>query len=189
MSNSYYSDDELRTIGLGKVGKNVLISKKASIYSPGAVVVGDNVRVDDFCVLAGGSELRLGNNVHVACYCGLFAGSGIVLEDFAGLSARVLIYSESDDYSGRSMTNPTVPEKYRPGLHKGRVVLGRHVIVGASTTILPGVSIGEGAAVGAHSLVTTDCDDWWIYLGAPAVKRKPRERSLLALERAFLADA
>ena len=55
--------------------------------------------------LVGGKGLRIGDYVHIGCFSALFAGSGITLEDFSGLSARVTLYSESDDYSGASLTN------------------------------------------------------------------------------------
>ena len=186
MSTSFYSEDELRRIGFKALGNDVRISRNTSIYHPEAISIGSNVRIDDFCVLTGGTGLDLGNFVHVACYCGLFAGSGIVMEDFAGLSAHVLIYSQSDDYSGDSLTNPMVPERFKQKLRKGKVVLRRHVIVGAHSTILPGIVIEEGAAVGAHSLVTKNCEGWWVYFGAPARKLRPRSRKLLELEQQFL---
>lgn len=185
METSFYSREELLGIGFRSVGDGARISRRASIYNAEAITIGQKVRVDDYCVLSGGSGLTLGNFVHVACYCGLFAGAGIVLEDFAGLSAQVLIYSESDDYSGASLTNPNIPAQYRTKMYKGAVTLRRHVIVGAHSTILPGVELGEGAAVGAYSLVTKSCNAWWIYFGIPARKLRPRSRRLLELEKAF----
>ena len=101
----------------------------------------------------------------------------------------MLVYSESDDYSGHSLTNPTVPERFRPRMSKGRAVFGRHVIVGAGSTVLPGVVLAEGAAIGAHSLVTKDCEGWWIYFGVPAKKLKRRSRELLALQAQLLGGA
>lgn len=187
--SSFYSEAELREIGFRSLGERVSISRKASLYNPAAISVGDAVRIDDFCVLAGGSGISLGSYVHLGCFSALFGGAGIVMEDFSGLSARVLVYSESDDYTGHSLTNPTLPPRFRPRLSRGKVVLGRHVIVGASSTLLPGVVLGEGAAVGAHSLVTKSCEAWWIYFGVPAKKLKRRSRELLALEREFLGDA
>ncbi|MEC2449247.1 acyltransferase, partial [Bacillus cereus] len=50
---SFYSQEELSEIGFLSVGENVLISKKTSIYNPGAISVGNNVRIDDFCILSG----------------------------------------------------------------------------------------------------------------------------------------
>jgi dTDP-4-amino-4,6-dideoxy-D-glucose acyltransferase len=181
--HSFYTDAELRGVGFRTFGRRVRISRKTSIYEPGTISIGNDVRIDDYCVLAGGKGIELGNYVHIACFCGLFGGGGIAMEDFAGLSARVLIYSKSDDYSGRSLTNPTVPDRYKPGLHMAKVILRRHVIVGANSTILPGAVLDEGVAIGAYSLVTARCDPWWIYAGVPARKLRSRSQALLELER------
>lgn len=53
MKTSFYTHDELAEIGFKSCGKNVLISRKASIYSPAKIEIGDNVRIDDFCILSG----------------------------------------------------------------------------------------------------------------------------------------
>lgn len=184
---SFYDREELEALGLAAFGENVLISRRSSFYSPHMIQVGSNVRIDDYCVVSGGAGLRLGNHVHVASYCALFAGAGIVMGDFSGISARVTIFTESDDYSGASLTNPTVPARFKPGVSRGEVTLGRHVIVGANTTILPGIVLAEGATVGAHSLVTKDCEAWTVYFGVPAKRLHRRKRDLLQLEQELLS--
>lgn len=183
--SSFYSQDELKSLGLGSVGSNVLISKMASIYMPEALFLGDNVRIDDFCVIVGGAGIHIGRFVHIACFCGLFGGAGIEMEDFSGLSSKVTIYSESDDYNGDSLTNPTVPKKYKPNYVSKKVCLKKHSIVGAHSVILPGVTLNEGVAIGANSLVMRDCDAWSVYFGSPAKKVKARSRDLLRLENEF----
>ena len=178
---SFYDREELEQIGFAKVGKNVLISRKASIYSPHLIEIGNNVRIDDFCILSG--RIRIGNHVHIASGCYLFAGEyGIEMEDFSGLSSRVVIYALTDDYSGKYLTNPTVPNKFR-NIIGGKVHLGKHVIIGTGSTILPGVTIGEGAAVGAMSLVTKNIQAWRIAIGIPAKEVKERQKDLLSLEK------
>ncbi|MGQ9646092.1 MAG: acyltransferase, partial [Thermodesulfobacteriota bacterium] len=103
-------------------------------------------------------------------------------------SSHCTVYSVSDDYSGESLTNPTIPDKYKK-LHRGLVTLERHVIIGSGVTIMPGVTVGEGAAVGANSVVTKDCDPWAIYAGTPVRKIKERSRNLLRVEQDFLDGA
>ena len=71
--NSFYSIDEIKKIGFKSIGNNVLISKKASFYNAETMVIGNNVRIDDFCILSGIIEIR--DYVHIAAYSGLFAGS------------------------------------------------------------------------------------------------------------------
>ena len=68
------------------------------------------------------------------------------------------------------------------------VTLGKHVIVGANSTILPGVSISEGCSVGAMSLVNKSTDPWGIYFGIPARRIKDRKKNILELEKSFLIE-
>ncbi|HHE32654.1 MAG TPA: acyltransferase, partial [Chlorobaculum parvum] len=89
-----------------------------------------------------------------------------------------------DDYSGNSLTNPTVPDKYKQ-LKKAPVHLGRHVLIGSGSVVLPGVSIGVGAAVGALSLVSVPLDEWGIYFGSPAKKIQNRSKKILELDELF----
>src|SRR5881628_2781552 len=148
MQTSFYSQDELAGLGLAAVGEDVRLSRHATLYGAAFISLGDHARIDDFCVLSAGAPLRIGRNVHVAAYCGLFGAAGLELDDFSGLSSRVSIYTASEDYSGASLTNPTVPDVYRR-VDDGPVRLGRHAIVGAGAVIMPGVQVGDGAAVGA----------------------------------------
>lgn len=178
--NSYYSEEELERMNFKLVGSDVLISRKTSIYFPETISIGSHVRVDDFSILSG--DIKIGSYVHIASYCGLYGSKGIRMNDFSGLSAGVLIYSESDDYSGSTLTNPTVPREFR-GTYGGLVIIGRHAIVGARAVVLPGLSIGEGCAVGSMSLVTKDLESWNVCVGIPCKAIKPRKKSLLDLER------
>ena len=101
-----------------------------------------------------------------------------------GISYRSAVYAESDDYSGNSMTNPMIPDEFR-GVYGGKVLLKKHAIVGSGSTILPGVIIGEGSAVGAMSLVSKEIEPWTICTGIPAKKIKDRSREILVKEKEF----
>lgn len=180
-----YTREDLEKIGFKSLGKNVFISDKTSIYFPEKISIGNNVRIDDFCILSG--DITIGNYIHIAAYCGFYGGSGIEIEDFSTTSSRVMIYSISDDYSGVSLTNPMIPEKYKY-LQKKKVVIKKHSIVGTGSTILPGVLLEEGTAVGAHSLVNKSTEAWGIYVGSPAKRIKERKKDLLELEKKFLEE-
>ena len=109
---SFYNENELKEIGFKSIGKNVLLSRKASIYGAKNISIKGNTRIDDFCILSG--NLSIGSHVHITAVVFLFGGdSGIVLEDFVGVSSRTAIYAKSDDYLGEGLTNPTIPDKYR----------------------------------------------------------------------------
>jgi len=178
----------IEKMGFSSVGENVQISDRASFYNTSKISLGSHVRIDDFCVLSAGSEgISIGNYIHIAVYSSLIGAGKIVLSDYCNLSSRVSIYSSNDDYSGSAMTNPTLPSQYSDVTH-AEVFLGKHVIVGCGSVILPSVTLGEGVAIGALSLVTKDCDTFGIYAGNPARRIKERKRDLLELERSFLAS-
>ena len=178
----------LEGMGFAALGRNVMISERASLFRCANISIGDNVRIDDFCVLsAGDGGIHIGNHVHVAVYTSLIGRARITLDDFCNLSSRVSIYSSSDDYSGATMTNPTVPARYT-GVTHADVHVGRHVIIGCGSVVLPGVQLEEGVAVGALSLVKDSCTAFGIYAGNPARRVRERKQDLLALERRFLAE-
>ncbi len=183
----FFLPHELRKMGFKSLGKRVFISRKCSIHHPERISIGSNVRIDDFCVLSANEEIVLGSYIHLSCYSALYASSRIIMEDFSGLSSYVSLYTESDDYSGESLTNPTVPKEYKPKLHAGPIVLRRHTIVGTHSCILPNVVIEIGTAIGAHSLVKGNCDPWSIYVGCPARKTGERKKDILRLETKLLS--
>ena len=183
---SYYTEEELSEFGFKKIGINVRISSKASIYNPESIEIDDNSRIDDFCIISG--KVNIGKYVHIAPYCLVAGGSeGITFDDFSGLAYSVQVFSQSDDYSGRTMTNPTIPSRYKKEIKKA-VHISRHVIIGASSIIFPGVTVAEGCSVGAMSLVNKTTVPWGIYVGNPAKRVKSRRQDLLALETSFMSE-
>jgi len=180
---SFYSKEEAEGLGFKCLGKNALISRKASFYGVSRISIGNNVRIDDFTVLsAGAGGIKIGNYVHISVSSSLIGEGAITLGDYSGISSRVAIFSSNDDYSGKFMTNPTVPKELTGVVHAD-VKICRHVIIGAGSVILPGVTLNEGAAVGALSLIHKDCEAFFIYAGNPAKKLLRRRRDLLELEK------
>lgn len=179
----YFNEHDLKDAGFGSIGTNVLIAKNTTIVGLENIEIGNNVRIDGFSTLvaAGTGWLKIGSYVHISGYCYVSAGEGIQMDDFSGLSQGVKIYTRTDDYSGKCLTNPTVPEAYTGGT-RGPVRLERHVIVGSGCVILPNLTIGEGSSVGALSLVSKSLEPWSVYLGTPVKRLKARSKKLLELE-------
>lgn len=179
---AFLSKDQIESMGFKSIGENVLLSDKASYYNCKNIAIGNNTRIDDFTVLsAGEGGIEIGQYVHIAIGVSVIGSGKILIKDFAGLSSRVSVYSSNDDYSGEFMTNPTVPDSFTNVSH-GVVIIGRHVIVGSGSVILPNVTLEDGVAIGALSLVTKSCSEFGVYIGTPAKKIKERSRNLLSLE-------
>lgn len=186
----YYNEGELRSFGFNSIGENVRISKNCTIAGLNNISIGDNVIIDSFCsIIATGIEgqLILGSYVHIGGFCHILANNGIEIKNFSGLSQGVKIYSRTDDYSGRSLTNPTIPNKYK-SVKKGQVLINEHVIVGANSIILPNVNVGIGSSIGALSLVATNLESWTMYFGNPLRKLAKRSDTLLLKKEAFLKE-
>ena len=112
MITSFYTDEELKTLGLKSYGHNVLISRKASIYGAENISIGHDVRIDDFCILSG--KINLGSYIHISAYTALYAGeAGITLGNFSSISSRCVVYALTDDYSGQVLLNSMVPDEYK----------------------------------------------------------------------------
>lgn len=184
----FFLSEELINMGFKSVGENVKIAKNCTIVGLENISIGCNVQIDEQVFIAANKGfLDIGDHVHIGGGSHLQCGGGITLADFCGLSQGVKIYSVSDDYTGKSMTNTTIPEKYKK-LFISEVKLERHVLVGSGSVILPGVKIGIGSAVGALSLVTMSLEEWGIYFGAPAKKIKMRSKHMLTFEECFMHE-
>lgn len=181
---TFYSPEELSTLGIKSYGENVYIGRNVIIYHPERLEIGHDVRIDDYTILSG--NIKLHNYIHISHFCGLYGGNaGIEMHDYSGFSSKVTAYAESDDYSGESMTNPMIPAKYKPGSISKKVEIGKHAIIGAGSIVLPGVHVGEGTSVGSMSLCNKDLSEWKICTGIPAREKKDRSRKILELEAAF----
>lgn len=181
MSN-FYSYEELKEMGIKEIGKNVRISKKASLYSPEKMSFKDNVRIDDFCILSG--DIKIGSYVHISAYSALYGSYGIEIGDFCGCSPRSMLLSGSDDFSGEHMISPMVPEKYTDVCGK-KIKLNNYCQVGANSIVMPGVEFKEGAVSGCFSLIKVDLESWTINAGIPAKRIKERKKNILKLVEEF----
>jgi acetyltransferase-like isoleucine patch superfamily enzyme len=164
---------------LKECGCDVRIAPSVVITHPDLVCIGDHVAIDDFVYVSTG--LSIGKYSHIGPHSSIIGGpaTGAVIEDFCSLAAGVRLVCGTDDFLGSGLPNPTIPEPYRCRKDLRGVVIHKHAILGTCTVVLTGIAIGEGAAVGARSLVTRDLDPWSLYVGTPARKRGPRERETI----------
>jgi acetyltransferase-like isoleucine patch superfamily enzyme len=177
----HFSNDELRALGVVRFGERVMIDRSVRILGGEFLTLGNDVRIDGFGVLSAGSAgFVIGDHVHIAAGCYLFGRSAhVLMEDFTGLSARVSLFTATDDYVEGYLTNPTVPLDLRK-VREGSVILRKHTIVGCGSVILPNTELGFGASVGALSVVRKNVGECEIVFGNPAKRmHKRRDRSKL----------
>lgn len=181
---AYLSRKELESIGFAKIGDEVLISDKVSIYNPSKISLGSYVRIDDFCLISAGEEgIEIGNFVHISCYATLIGKAKISIHDFVAISIKSTIISSTSDFSGEFIpqldTFQDLKESYDnlASVISKPVVMETHTGLGAHSVVLPGVTIGIGSAIGAASVVYENVNPWGIYLGNPIrfVKKRSDE--------------
>ncbi|MCD8116789.1 MAG: acyltransferase [Oscillospiraceae bacterium] len=179
--NPYYTNQELKDIGFRSLGRQVLISRTCRIYTPDTISIGSHVLIDDFTILNG--DITIGNHVHISSNCEFYVGeASITIGDFSGISSRCAFYATSDDFSGASLNNPTVPKAFR--FEKNLpITLGKHVLIGTGCSVMPGVDIGEGCSFGSMTLINKSAEPWGIYVGVPARRIREREKGLLEFEK------
>jgi acetyltransferase-like isoleucine patch superfamily enzyme len=168
------------------LGENITIYPTAKIIRSEFIVsIGSNVIIDDFVFLDGGERTAIGNFVHIAAFTSIMGGGTLIMEDFTGLSGGVRLYTGGEDYLGEFLTNPTVPYPYRQP-YRSKIVMRKHSLIGSGCVVLcgpDGLEIGEGASVGALSLVKHDLEPWTVYAGVPARPIRKRDKGrMLELE-------
>lgn len=174
---------ESRTsVNFKSIGQNCQISPFARFYNPENIEIGNNVRIDDFCVLSSGAGgIKIGDFIHIACHTTLIGQGLIRLHDFTQISSKCAIYSSNDDYSGANLVGPTIPNQYL-GVVSGPVTFKKHALLGCGTIVLPNVTLGEGSATGCYTVVKKDLEPWQIYVGNPAKAVKNRSKQILQKE-------
>jgi acetyltransferase-like isoleucine patch superfamily enzyme len=174
---------------LGACGKNVIIGRTVRIRYPELVHIGDNCIIDDFTYIS--TALSLTEFVHIAAGCKLIGGPKckVQMREFSTLAPNVVLSAGSDDYRA-GIATPFVSAKYKGEAEYGDITIGRHCIVGTGTVVLPRVTFGEGASVGALSLVKRDLKAWTLWAGIPARELGRRDKAgILRAEKAFRLES
>lgn len=167
---------------------------EGTIYSLAKIVgeknlnIGRKSQIDDFCFINAGKKTEIGRNVHIASFTTIIGGGECVIGDFAGLSAGCRIITASDDFSGPFLTNPTVNSNFT-NVKSNRVEIGRHAIIGTNCIIFPGVTIGDGCAVGAGAVIRRNLKPWTVYAVVDGKLKELKSRdkeAILAKETEYL---
>ena len=121
-------------------------------------VILPNAKIGNFCNICAHcfieNDVVIGNNVTIKC--GVQIWDGIILEDFVMVGSNV------------SFTNDIYPRSQNKSWKRLHTRVCKGATIGAGSTILPGLTIGENAMIGAGSVVTKDVPSGEIWAGNPA---------------------
>jgi acetyltransferase-like isoleucine patch superfamily enzyme len=142
----------LTNVHCASIGERVLIRSGARIE----MIVTDQAALPRLVI---GNRVNIEQNVHIIC------GSSIEIQDGATITGNCAIVDVEHPYE--DVDDPTrIGERLRTrGNH---VVIGQGAFIGFNSIVLPNVTVGRNAVVGAHSVVTRDVPDYCVVAGNPA---------------------
>lgn len=144
----------------GDIGKNCsfgkglwleAIKKYGELTFKPSITIGNNCHFGDFNHIAAINEIKIGN--------GVLTGQFVLIED------------HSHGFTGKEDgidSTISVPPSVRPLVCKGKIIIEDNVWLGDKVAVLSGVTIGQGAVIGANSVVTHDIPAGAIAAGVPA---------------------
>ena len=172
---------------LGSCGRNVVFGQNVALRHPHKVHIGDNVVIDDNCLVdAKGTsntgirigsgvfvgrntilsckngDIELADDVNVGFNCEVFSASRVSIGKGTLLAAYAYVIGGDHDFSDPSKS---ILEQ---GRTSNGVAIGAGAWLGAGAKVLDGVSIGDNAIVGAGAVVTSDVPAGTVVVGIPA---------------------
>ena len=129
---------------------------------------GNNVIFRTPLVIENMDKVEIGDNVSFASYIHIWGAGGVKIGGNTMIASHVAITSVDHDYRSQEAHKTA---KLKP------VVIGEKVWIGAHTIILPGVKIGDGAVIGANTIVNKDVPPNVIFVGSPGRIIKARFNS------------
>jgi len=146
--------------------KDIIIHKTAIIKRPVWLTMSDHIAIDPFFYMTTGA--KIGNYVHIGSHVSVIGGAGaeLIIGNNVAISTGCRLVCRSNDFWSKKSAVPfSLGEK---DLYGSFIQIGNNVILGANVVVLPDVIIGEGARVGANSLVKEDLAPRGVYVGSPA---------------------
>lgn len=165
--------DNLRS-KLKYCGKDVVLYPMAKMIRAEHAELDDCSRILDNVFVDAGKELKLGKYSMLTWFCLVEGGAKTHIGDRVFVGPGTKILTSTYKLNG-VFTAEHLPDEYQEIMY-GDITIEDDAYVGANCTIMPGVTIHEGAVIGANALVTKDVEPWGIYVGSPCKKIGERQK-------------
>lgn len=158
------------------IGNKIYFLKGVHIIGAKYIIIGNNTSFGKGCILTAwdnyleqkfSPHIKIGKNCNFGDYNHITATNNIIIGD-GTLTGRWVTITDNSHGQTDYLSLQCPPIK-RAIYSKGPVKIGNNVWIGDKATILPGVTIGDGAVIGANSLVTKDIPPYCVVGGNPAV--------------------
>lgn len=168
--NVSHGTGEFKPQDFRHLGKNVIFEKGVLVFHPENIEIGDNVYIGHYTILKGYYKnlMIIGDHTWIGQHCFLHSAGGLRIGKAVGIGPGVIILTSQHEALERDIPVYFTPLKF------AEVILEDGCDIGAGAIILPGVRIGEGAIVGAGSVVTRDIPAYEVWAGVPARRIRAR---------------
>lgn len=165
-------------------GKNVRILNLAKIINPHCAEIDDNTIILDYVFIDAEKSFKIGKYSCITWQCVIEGASHVEIGDRCFLGPGTKILGSTYEFQGY-YTSQHLPGD-ASAIHYGDIKICNDAYLGANCVVMPGVTIGEGALVGANSLVNRNLKPWGIYFGNPVkligMREKPTEERRKIIE-------
>ncbi|MCL4247142.1 MAG: acyltransferase [Anaerolineae bacterium] len=151
---------------LKHLGQGVKVYDLAKLVRPEVIEIGEGTQIDDFCFINGGEGIIIGCFNHICSFVTIIGGGRLITENYVGISAGCRIVTGTQHYGDGKRMVPVVPLEQQE-IIRGIVILKKDCFLGSNAIVYPNVTVGEGAIIGAGSLVTKNVEPWTINVGVP----------------------
>ena len=158
-----------------KLGRNVVFERGVLVFHPENIEIGDNVYIGHYAMLKGyfKNQMCIGSNTWIGQNCFFHSGGGIMIGAYVGIGPGVQILTLAHKFDGDVETHIIERgQEYKP------VVVKDNCDIGVGSILLPGVTIGTGAMIGAGSVVTRDVEPYAVAAGNPARVIRKRKKQV-----------
>lgn len=144
-SSTLYPGSQVTPTGDGtiEIGANCIVHRQSMVVAAGGEIkIGSNTTLNPFSIVYGHGGTEIGNGVRIATHTVIIPANHV--------------FNDREKYI------------YQQGIKSRGITIEDDVWIGAGSRILDGVSIGEGAVIGAGSVVTEDIPEYSVVAGVPA---------------------
>lgn len=139
-----------------------LIDQRRAALMSQFAACGEQVSIQWPVAINNADHLRVGHRVSINAFVHIWALGGVTIGDDTLIASHVAI---------TSLTHDPRAELFSASSQSRPVVIGRNVWIGTHAVVLPGVTIGDGAIIGAGAVVTKDVAPRSVVVGVPAAPR------------------
>lgn len=157
-------------------GEGIRLMPLAKIAKPEVVELDDYCRLRDFVFIWGGQGVKIGRYTDIQPHVVVWGGGKLTVGDRVSIGpGSVLLTAVYSHAEGLKMVDG-LDEGAAIALY-GQLIIENDVYIGANCTLMPDITIGEGAVLGAGSFINKNAEPWGIYAGSPAKRIGTRPQS------------